>query len=95
MNKSNKFTPGPWTIFKGASNELCLSAGEVQLETLVSGEANARLIAAAPELLEALCSIYYMANLETHLRTKYSLPTVQMIMQQMANAIAKATGGAE
>lgn len=48
-------TPGPWHLFP--SNPLCIEAkdGNVALCNLArSNEADARLIAAAPELLDAL-----------------------------------------
>lgn len=83
--KQPKFTPGPWTLFKGANSETCLTSGETHLETLVSGEANARLIAAAPELLEALNQIVYGPHAYNDIQ-----------MREIARkAIAKATGCAE
>lgn len=96
-----KHTPGPWFVTSDAMDACYIATehpqGDMPIATVFvdSGRhsENARLISAAPELLEALCSIYYMANLEPHLKTKYSSQTVAMIMQQIADAIAKATGG--
>jgi hypothetical protein len=55
-NSSSKgFTPGPWHQLK--SNNLCIesASGNVALCNLArESDADARLIAAAPELLEAL-----------------------------------------
>ena len=51
---------------------------------------NARLIAAAPEMLEALATIYNLANLQTLLETKYSRALVYDLMKQMEYAINKA-----
>ena len=93
-------TPGPWT------NTLGLIQGHVSTtdtvirptialvaQTTTSAKANAQLIAAAPEMLEALVSIYNMANLQLALETRYSKKTCDMIMRQMQEAIAKARGG--
>ena len=56
----NKHTPGPWmvgpsgkTIF-GGEDELLLASCELTPFTPTTKRANARLIAVAPELLEAL-----------------------------------------
>lgn len=54
--------------------------------------ANAELIAAAPELLEALAAIYALANLQPLLETKYSKALVHDLMRQMQIAIDKARG---
>lgn len=63
MNNTPKHTPGPWKVtkredarkgfFKFSLPDICFESYAVEKE---SGrlEANARLIAAAPELLEAL-----------------------------------------
>lgn len=88
-----KHTPGPW-VFEGENSAmpvLCLycadnkspfhgSRNEEELK------ANARLIAAAPELLEALCEA--TAWLHAH---KHTL-CAQSICDQVDAAIAKATG---
>ena len=67
--KNNKHTPGPWKIFKGTRNDVLLTRVErkdrfhgivneanLPLAEIILGstDANARLIAAAPEMLEAL-----------------------------------------
>jgi len=54
-----KHTPGPWETSSNASGELdicCPDAGDMiaDLSGCDNADANARLIAAAPELLEAL-----------------------------------------
>lgn len=65
MSNSNKFTPGPWNV---ANDSQCLIYAKIMtvdgtpVEPLVaqvsryttSAQANATLIAAAPEMLEAL-----------------------------------------
>jgi len=57
-------TPGPWTIYEGthvmSGNRLVANTGGYQsnfADDLTMNKANARLIAAAPELLEALEAI--------------------------------------
>ena len=68
---SEKHTPGPWTVsetrhsydtvIRGPKNEpiaLALIAGYTKQE----GQSNARLIAAAPELLEALQMLLEFPN---------------------------------
>ncbi len=58
-----KHTPGPWTAEEATSNSIDIVSEEVEIATIISDEdfpedceerANARLIAAAPELLDAL-----------------------------------------
>jgi hypothetical protein len=54
----NKHTPGPWHLFE--RNRLCIESptGNVALCNLArNSEADAKLIAAAPELLEALVAL--------------------------------------
>ena len=95
---TTKHTPGPWV----ASNDLChvfgrsgWSVGPHGVTTAVCGdtppaeeqEANARLIAAAPELLEALeCVTGLIAWARDH-GASYTEPIEHMAR----NAIAKAT----
>ena len=59
MNKpKTKHTPGPWEVFDSHSGIYILDSAEqsavCRLEWCLEAEANARLIAAAPELLAAL-----------------------------------------
>ena len=60
----NKHTPGPWNRIKGDRNVYSASGTVCKTPAIIGGgsaaanwEANARLIAAAPDLLEALESI--------------------------------------
>lgn len=74
---SNKHTPGPWSVNGGddvwIGNRICIYVGD---------ENDARLIAAAPDLLDALIdAIEYLKN---------HLPD-DMLAPHLA-AIAKATG---
>ena len=64
MSESNKFTPGPWNNMPKTEyvpickqDEVGLALGFINstnLERTAEGKANAYLIAAAPDLLEAL-----------------------------------------
>ena len=49
-----KFTPGPWHIYKLTDISRIADVHERMIASLVGIEANAALIAAAPELYEAL-----------------------------------------
>lgn len=97
---SSKHTPGPWTyqensdaythIVRGPTNSLiCQLAQSMHVEI----EANARLIAAAPEMLEAL------VNADKLLRSlgfiaEADIPKAGSLGNQISTAIAKATGAA-
>lgn len=96
---SNKHTPGPWT--QGTSNpgRSCVWLdGNAEPENTMGpdntwidcvSEANARLIAAAPDLLEALHLAVKMA--ETGM-CDFN-PHDEYVMNKARAAIAKATGG--
>lgn len=88
-----KHTPGPWLCADMAVEYVVYSDGRVQARTDAHAEvdaANARLIAAAPDLLEALQSMYRMYAV---LQAK-SGTSDDSIMFDARRAIAKATGGA-
>lgn len=103
----NKFTSGPWfldkedefTVRTDGENGKMMWIVDIYPDADLTSEkgmkeraANARLISCAPEMLEALVSIYGLANLEPLLRTKYSAALVHDIMQGLADVIAKARG---
>lgn len=92
-----KHTPGPWFVTgKGLSRyvEGCVSPGVVQevawcgaTEVPEQMEANARLIGAAPELIEAAkAALNYIENTESELGIKLNSG------DKLRWAIAKATG---
>lgn len=56
MNQTFKHTPGPWQLNLPCTDEVVADYGgnDVSIARNISNEADARLIAAAPELLEAL-----------------------------------------
>jgi hypothetical protein len=86
----SKHTPGPWDIAKGKTycairtDERVIA--DMRLVGLHHNEANARLIAAAPELLDAL-----QAALEA-LRGSAGFDEINNAKKQVKAAIAKATG---
>ena len=94
----SKHTPGPWTVqrdFRGYGTFQIVEAGERERSLLMCGDAagvprgemqaNARLIAAAPDLLESAESILLMLDGTDH-STKIDR------MAQLRAAIAKARG---
>jgi hypothetical protein len=103
MGKKLKHTPGPWTYFKEKQEidvmNMTIFFDTVQFkengisENLVrlnddNSEANARLIAAAPEMLE--CLIEICTYLQTN-KLNSILPT-SGYHKNMINIIEKATG---
>jgi hypothetical protein len=89
-----KHTPGPWRLRELADDTLAVyGAGEYDIIFPKRGapkDANARLIAAAPELLAALERLSWCAN-----HTMYENPdnlAMQEALTKSLAAIAKATG---
>ena len=86
-------TPGPWQTFPALSNPPSIVIGPVERGDLgfvaqtVGGndEANARLIAAAPELLEALRDLIIACNMSPGQEL-----TVSLAIENANAAIAKA-----
>lgn len=98
MNKSNKFTPGPWSVVSSKSVEpgpyfpIRVAGAHSDVARVSHGE-NARLIAAAPELLEAaqkLMRAIFKEAPECAARLNGANELLRL-----GEAIAKATGGAE
>lgn len=90
MSKA-KHTPGPWDenngrVFRGNSGSICILTDQ---HSFVEYRANARLIAAAPELLEALQSIIEIGKRNTE------NPKYDGYYDAARAAIAKATGETE
>lgn len=92
----SKFTPGPWkAVAYPAGKEIGFATHEIQygndgecVAEVVHGEVDARLIAAAPEMLEALKDLLIWANI------KDGSPS-QHIRDRAKEAIAKATNQKE
>ena len=90
-----KYTPGPWTTSHENLGHFKLEAGNVAIidgcgccdSPWLSSEADARLIAAAPDLLEAL------TEMEEHFRGYQDDDGFSKAMfKQVRAALAKATG---
>jgi hypothetical protein len=98
-------TPGPW-VLERFQPRTTVTSGDRILPLLVAeiqtgdgeGKANARLIAAAPDLLEALVEVYKWGQRSEHERQQ-SGPVLKDYLRQATEAareaIIKATGGAE
>jgi len=84
------YTPGPWTFANGPHRIEVHTTPALAYAFSISDEANARLIAAAPELLEALERI--STAYDETLRHPIAAPLLQAIYGARA-AIAKARGG--
>jgi len=89
---SEKYTPGPWNLKSGVDFEYKHQIRDSEEKPVVfwpvyagqtkkTAEANARLIAAAPDLLEACVYFEEFGNMMES-------------RKKIASAIAKATGGA-
>jgi len=102
----SEHTPGPWRVEPGretrvgadivivSRNGLVAIACTIH-EGAVNAEANARLIAAAPEMLAALEAAEALLNEHEHcLREDCTNPGC-VVYRQARAAIAKARGGAE
>lgn len=97
---NTKHTPGPWHLIetKNIRNPelvnylLCNKSPHCHgiLDGVNSKDAD--LIAAAPEMLETIATLYTLANLQSLLETKYSKALVHDLMSQMENVISKARG---
>ena len=86
----SKHTPGPWAIYVNAPSDIVIrkmSKDGYELCSIArvsSGYANARLIAAAPELLEAL------TDCVEHMH--WTQPQGEAALKKAKAVIAKATG---
>lgn len=100
---SSKHTPGPWVVTPHPDTHVdVFGVGEImddkEMQYALShtfcyqnAEANARLIAAAPELLEALKDLIGWVPGGVHFHTD----APQKAVERASAAIAKATGGAQ
>lgn len=103
--KTAGYTPGPWKISAKDLREVVNAAGlpvtfcpqhyTSAAATLEEAEANARLIAAAPELLEILeqCITEPGAACFAHDRKDYMIRRLNAISEMARAAIANAKGG--
>lgn len=99
---SKKFTPGPWhdnkfgdgfAVFAGGTSRIAYCYAVFENRTVEEAEANARLISAAPELLNALGRALFHATLRGWATTEgHELAEVHA---EMKAAIAKAEASHE
>lgn len=103
---SKKHTPGPWRLVRNqfseyCSTELCemavMSGGDMNMivagvvsDCLEEHQANARLISAAPELLQALVNL--VQALQPDENGKICLSDVEFVETEARGVIYKATG---
>lgn len=98
MSKQAKHTPGPWKVVEQTDPPIVSAItprGELDIADVIAqadqdeDEANARLIAASPELLQACCVA--LADLEGYLAEWETDPALETV-QELRAVIAKATG---
>lgn len=88
------YTPGPWKVFQHPNPECsCLSVGEKHddfpsafASIYLNGPDNARLIAAAPELVEALQNMVALWE-RVHGTAILGRPTVNAAKKALAKAV--------
>ena len=83
---SGQFTPGPWVV-RGKQSVRGLHGEYIAKTNWLNGKENARLIAAAPELLDALRRAVIALAFAAE-----TLPVMQDAYEDVSAAIAKATG---
>lgn len=72
-------TPGPWNVERLENNhpviisdeDITIAYPQFSLETMGHNEANARLIAAAPDMLEALIKVYNVSDMALRAYIRY------------------------
>ena len=95
--KENKHTKGPWlaivTETTGGGNpaiwDITCKNGGIVAESISHNEADAMLISAAPDLLDALDLLLNKVNAHYGVQNKHLISTIE----KAEMAIAKATGG--
>ena len=93
--KKISHTPGPWEVFESHTGPYVIDSAEqaaiCKLEWCLEAEANARLIASAPMLLDALKRLCK----EFGVRNDNGMPRNGTVWREARSAIAKAEGSAE
>lgn len=94
------FTPGPWAVFRATGGTDILGVGDAAGGSIAhlwrdgdEREANARLIATAPEMLEALeaAKNEIVATMRC-VTSADTLADMQTVLDKIDTSIAKATG---
>lgn len=98
---SGQHTPGPWHTYKTTTYIAIRAQARIQVAQLwkskrapIDQEADARLIASAPDLLEALNQINMLACYASEEATETREAVLLHIGETARAAIAKAEGGA-
>ena len=97
---TEKFTPGPWFTHPSTVSEGSYVIESRELPILAStfnwpknAEANAHLIAAAPELYEALEDVYrYISPMLSWRDDAHQNTHFQIVLQKISTALSKARG---
>lgn len=89
----NTHTQGPWTVSKPSGNYIEAPTGGIAALTYGASKADAHLIAAAPDLLEALRQILEDAEIDCDTEAA-ALAALAEIRVTARAAIAKAKGAA-
>lgn len=97
MAQTEQFTPGPWTVGEAQSGEIAIVADGVWVIAVKhgalyhpKGEANARLIAAAPDLLSIVERFVALPSGAWH-PERHAADEAELMTEAKA-AIAKARG---
>ena len=92
--QETSYTPGPWEVFETHTGHYVLDSAEqaavCRLEWCLEDEANARLIASAPELLSVLKRLWLYFGVRCD-----GTPFDWTEWREARDAIAKAEGRAE
>lgn len=94
---SKKHTPGPWAISRDAvpagwvQNTICAEGSGERVATAFLVEENARLIAAAPDLLAAVIAVHGL--IESRMLGNPDQLLTQDAKKILSTAIARAKGG--
>lgn len=90
---SPSHTPGPWRVINAAPRADHTTSYLLSGHEWDNAQANARLIAAAPDLLAALDSILSVSDHDGYgARTDAQIPMLRAALAQARAAIAKAKG---
>lgn len=102
MSGTNQHTPGPWSVRPSLINlkYVHITSAEMDGIACLSSEhdANAKLIAAAPELLEALNPVILEViadEIGSDFKHTARADSLRILARQARAAISKATGGAQ
>jgi len=93
-NDDCRHTPGPWTVAHKKDAQSLVMSGEKVVATCDSAD-NARLIAAAPDLLDALTKLQEAMYRYEECVGEEAPPEHYRMMNDVADAIKKATSAKE